>query len=81
MKENQTLQLSDGRKLGFAEYGVPDGNPVFFFHGGPSSRLFHHPDDQIAISLGAHIISIDRPGYGLSSFQAGRKLIDWPDDV
>jgi len=81
MRSNQTLQLSDGRQLGFAEYGALDGEPVFFFHGGPSSRLFHHPDEQIAISSGIRIISIDRPGYGLSSFQPGRKLLDWPDDV
>ena len=81
MRENQTLQLPDGRKLGFAEYGAPDGRPVLFFHGSPSSRLFHHPNENIAIASRARIISIDRPGYGLSSFKPGRKLIDWPDDI
>lgn len=81
MRENQTLQLSDGRELGFAEYGAPDGRPVLFFHGSPSSRLFHHPDENIAISSGARIISIDRPGYGLSSFQPGRTLLDWTNDI
>jgi len=81
MRRNQTLQLSDGRQLEFAEYGAPDGKPVFFFQGSPSSRLFHHPDEGIAISSGARIITIDRPGYGLSSFQPGRTLLDWPDDI
>jgi pimeloyl-ACP methyl ester carboxylesterase len=81
MKTNQTLQLSDGRQLGFAEYGAPDGTPVFFFQGAPSSRLFHHPDETIAISANARIITIDRPGYGLSSFQPGRTLLDWPADI
>jgi len=36
---NQTVVLQDGRSLGFAEYGDPDGKPVFYFHGHPSSRL------------------------------------------
>ncbi len=81
MRRDQILQFSDGRQLGYAEYGTPDGKPVFFFQGGPSSRLFHHPDEGIAISSGARIITIDRPGYGLSSFQPGRTLLDWPDDI
>jgi len=80
-KINQTFQLSDGRQLGFAEYGDPNGKPVFFFSGGPSTRLFHHPDESIATSLEARIITLDRPGYGLSSFQPGRTLLDWPEDV
>jgi pimeloyl-ACP methyl ester carboxylesterase len=80
-KRNQTIQLSDGRQLGFAEYGDSKGRPMFFFPGGPSTRLFHHPDDSIAISLRTRIIAIDRPGYGLSSYQSGRTLLNWPDDV
>jgi len=81
VKNNQTLQLFDRRQLGFAEYGDPGGKPVFFFPGGPSTRLFHHPDESVASSLSARIITLDRPGYGLSSFQSGRTLLDWPDDV
>jgi pimeloyl-ACP methyl ester carboxylesterase len=78
---DNVISLRDGRKLGYAEYGDPSGKPVFFFHGLPGSRLQRHPDDSIAIELGAHIITIDRPGYGLSDFHQGRQLLDWPDDV
>jgi pimeloyl-ACP methyl ester carboxylesterase len=78
---DNVLQLRDGRVLGYAEYGDPNGKPVFFFHGLPGSRRQRHPDASIAIELGARIITIDRPGYGLSDFQHGRKLLDWPDDV
>jgi pimeloyl-ACP methyl ester carboxylesterase len=81
MNRDQTYQLTDGRQLGFIEYGDPDGNAVFFFQGGPSTRLFHHPNESIAKSGNARIITIDRPGFGLSSFQPGRALLDWPDDV
>ena len=38
-KMNQILELNDGRKLGFAEYGVLDGVPVFHFNGSGGSRL------------------------------------------
>jgi pimeloyl-ACP methyl ester carboxylesterase len=78
---NKIISLRDGRKLGYAEYGDPNGKPVFFFHGLPGSRLQRHPDESIAAELGARIITIDRPGYGLSDFQQGRTLLDWPDDV
>ncbi|MGB9300944.1 MAG: alpha/beta fold hydrolase, partial [Anaerolineae bacterium] len=77
----QTIVLPGGRTLGFAEYGDPSGRPVLFFPGTPSGRLFHHPDESIALSLGARVLTIDRPGYGLSDFQPGRTLLDWPSDV
>ena len=36
---NNQITLTDGRALGFAEYGDPKGWPVMYFHGWPSSRL------------------------------------------
>ncbi len=78
---NNVISLRDGRTLGYAEYGDPNGKPVFFFHGLPGSRLQRHPDESIATGLSARIITIDRPGYGLSDFHQGRTLLDWPDDV
>jgi pimeloyl-ACP methyl ester carboxylesterase len=75
------IHLRDGRALGYAEYGDPAGKPVFFFHGLPGSRLQRYPDDSIAAELHARVITIDRPGIGLSDFQPGRKLLDWPADV
>ncbi len=38
-----TISLKDGRFLSYAEYGDPQGKPVFFFHGTPGSRFFIHP--------------------------------------
>ena len=77
---NQTITLSDGRSLGFAEYGDPDGFVVFFMHGQPGNRLFH-PDSSITKSAGIRLIIPDRPGYGLSANAPGRKLADWPGDL
>jgi len=75
------ISLLDGRRLAYAEYGDPQGKPVFFFHGTPGSRLFHHPDASVAASAGARIIAVDRPGFGRSDFKPCRTLLDWPNDV
>jgi len=75
------LTLPDGRTLAYAEYGDPAGRPLFFMQGAPSSRLFHHPDASIARGLGVRLILADRPGFGLSTFQPGRRILDWPADV
>jgi pimeloyl-ACP methyl ester carboxylesterase len=40
-----------------------------------------HPDEEVTRSLGARLIIVERPGFGLSDFQPGRRLLDWPDDV
>ena len=79
--DTQVHQLPDGRSLGFAEYGSPTGHPVLFFHGFPSCRLEAYAVDQPARRLGLRIISLDRPGFGLSTFQPGRHIMDWPADV
>jgi pimeloyl-ACP methyl ester carboxylesterase len=74
------LTLPNGRSLGYAEYGNPDGAPVFYFPGTPSSRLLHPPEGPTG-ALGVRLIVLERPGYGLSDFQRGRTLLDWPGDV
>ena len=77
----QVLQLSDGRRLGYAEYGAPDGRPLFFLHGTPGARLmarFAHP---VALRHGIRLVAPERPGYGLSDFQPGRRIDQWPEDV
>jgi pimeloyl-ACP methyl ester carboxylesterase len=75
------ILLRDGRKLGYAEYGDPLGEPVFLCHGMPGSRLMQHPDPSIAIENNVRLIVPDRPGMGLSDFKPGRQLLDWPADV
>jgi len=80
-RDAQLIQLRGGRRLGFAEYGDPDGVAVMSFHGGLSSRLDAEPMDDAATQLGIRLISPDRPGIGLSDFQPGRTLLDWPADV
>jgi pimeloyl-ACP methyl ester carboxylesterase len=76
------IMLSDGRILGYAEYGALSGKPIFYFHGNPGSRLDPLMLDQDVIAgCNARLISIDRPGIGGSSYQPRRRLADWPADV
>ena len=80
---NHQVVLSDGRKLGFDQRGRNDGSPVFYFHGSPSSRLESKLflQDELIDELKIRLISIDRPGIGLSDYQTGRSVLDWPHDV
>lgn len=74
------VRLSDGRWLAYADYGAPEGRPVFVFHGVPGSRLVMNDDRPIA-DAGLRMIAVDRPGIGRSDPQPGRRLLDWPRDV
>lgn len=80
-REDQSIRLADGRRLGYAEYGDPSGRPIFGFHGTPGSRLMLAIADGPARRLGIRLIAPDRPGMGLSDFQPERTIGDWPDDL
>jgi len=80
MPNNQII-LGDGRRLGYAEYGDDLGQPFMYFHGWPSSRLEGRLVDAAARRYHLRFIAPDRPGFGFSDYQPGRKLTDWPSDV
>jgi pimeloyl-ACP methyl ester carboxylesterase len=82
MYENESFALKDGRTLSFAVYGSPvPRTTIVYMHGFPSSRfegkLFH----TACTKHGIRLISPDRPGNGLSTFQKDRRILDWPADV
>ncbi|GLQ96218.1 alpha/beta fold hydrolase [Dyella mobilis] len=82
MATEGNVVLADGRHVSYAEYGLPDGHPVLYFHGAPSSRL--EPlliGEDAFIRHGLRIIAPDRPGMGRSSFQTHRGFSAWPVDV
>ena len=76
--EDGTLRLGDSRTLGYAQYGRPDGQPLFYFHGHPGSRLEARFAHEAAARAGLRVIALDRPGYGLSDSQPGRAITGWP---
>ncbi|MEP7214844.1 MAG: alpha/beta hydrolase [Anaerolineaceae bacterium] len=78
---DRVLKLPDGRLLGYAEFGDPAGEALFFFHESPGSRFSGAFLDAAAKERGLRVIALERPGFGLSDFQAGRTIADWPADV
>lgn len=75
------LRLPSGRRLAWAEYGLPAGAPVVHFHGHPGSRLEGQLADAAARRTGVRLISVDRPGMGYSDHDPRRRLLDWPGCV
>ena len=75
------MTVPDGRLITWAEYGQADGTPVLFFHGGNDSRLAGRLLADAAERAAVRLICPDRPGFGGSAFQSGRRLVDWPSDV
>ena len=74
----EIVPLSSGRRVAVECYGAPEGTPVFFFHGWPSSRWQGRLAHEAAHALGVRLLSLDRPGVGDSDHQPARRLLDWP---
>jgi pimeloyl-ACP methyl ester carboxylesterase len=78
--------LNSGRTLAYARYGAELGSgskniPIFYFNGTPGCHLEANILHRPACMLGISIISTDRPGFGTSSWQDNRTLLDWPQDI
>lgn len=80
-RTDEVLTLSDGRTLGYAEYGPPDGDSLLFFHGTPQSRYTRVPDASLLADHGIRQITLERPGFGRSTYDDERAILDWPADV
>jgi len=82
MHENESLTLGDGRILSYAVYGSPvPRTTIIYMHGFPSSRFEGKLWHSACTKHGIRLISPDRPGNGLSTFQKNRRILDWPADV
>ena len=71
------IEVGDGRRLGYATFGDPDGVPVLNCHGGLVSRNDVAPSDAVARELGLRLISPDRPGVGLTDRLPGHGMDEW----
>jgi pimeloyl-ACP methyl ester carboxylesterase len=77
-----TVRLPDGRTLGFAEFGPPDGKPIFWFHGTPGARRQIPPEARVAAhERGVRLIGVDRPGIGDSTPHLYPSLTAWAHDI
>lgn len=66
-----TVELDDGPRIAYTEYGRADGTPVVFLHGTPGSRRLGQLFESAALEHGVRVLALDRPGYGQST--------PWPD--
>ena len=79
--DERVVRLPDGRSLGYAQYGDPNGFPIVNAHGGMACRLDVAAAAPVANQVGVSLISPDRPGVALSDPQPGRTVLDWAHDV
>ena len=78
----EVITLTGGRKLGYCEHGLADGEPIIFFPGaGFGRRCVPTPFPNLLVDHGVRLIAVDRPGYGLSDLHPGRCYRDWAEDV
>jgi len=78
-RADRTIRLRDGRALAYSEWGDLAGRPVVLLHGTPGSRLICL-DEEATVAAGVRLLTLDRPGYGLSDPHAGRTVVGWVDD-
>jgi pimeloyl-ACP methyl ester carboxylesterase len=75
------VTVPDGRTVAAAQWGDPQGFPIFSLHGTPGSRMGRHPDEDAVRALGIRVVTYDRPGYGASTRHPGRRVVDCVGDV
>jgi pimeloyl-ACP methyl ester carboxylesterase len=81
--DDHLLELGDGRTIGYATWGDPEGTPVFIGHGTPGARLDRYPgleDPGWVRRRRVRFVGIDRPGYGYSDPWPEASLLDCAGD-
>jgi pimeloyl-ACP methyl ester carboxylesterase len=77
----RSVTTPDGRTLTVREGGDPGGDPVLAISGTPGSSTIYEPHARDAAERGIRLISYDRPGYGGSTRQQGRRIADCAVDI
>ncbi len=75
------INLPDGRYLDMDVSGPEDGIPLVFHHGTPGSVRQFRAMQRAAHERGLRLVTFSRPGYGDSTRQPGRRVVDAAADV
>jgi pimeloyl-ACP methyl ester carboxylesterase len=76
------VQVRDGRRLGFAEFGPVGGRPIVWLHGTPGARKQIPEDARLAAEeVGVRFVGVDRPGTGLSTSHLYGSILEFTDDL
>jgi pimeloyl-ACP methyl ester carboxylesterase len=73
--------LPDGRRLDLRVSGPADGLPLVFHHGTPGAATPIRALERAAHARGLRLVTTSRPGYGDSSPQPGRRIVDVAADT
>lgn len=77
----QQLRLSDGRVLDYKISGAQDGFPLLWIHGTPGAYTVFSDLEVMCREKGVKLITMSRAGYGSSTRQRGRCIIDVVPDL
>jgi pimeloyl-ACP methyl ester carboxylesterase len=75
------VRLPDGRRLDLRVSGPADGLPLVFHHGTPGAVTPIRALERAAHARGLRLVTTSRPGYGDSSPQPGRSVVDVAADT
>jgi pimeloyl-ACP methyl ester carboxylesterase len=75
------VRLPDGRRLDLRVSGSADGFPLVFHHGTPGAATPVRALERAAHERGLRLVTTSRPGYGDSSRQPGRAVVDVAADT
>jgi len=75
------IKLPDGRDLDVDVSGPEDGIPLVFHHGTPGSVRQFRTIQRAVHDRGLRLVTFSRPGYGDSTRQPGRRVVDAAADV
>ena len=75
------IELSDGRRLEIRVTGPEDGPVLVFHHGTPGSARGYRIVEEPAHERGLRVVWMSRPGYGDSSRQPGRSVVNVVSDT
>jgi len=75
------VQLPDGRRLDLRVSGPAGGLPLVFHHGTPGAATPYRVLERAAHARGLRLVTTSRPGYGDSTPQPGRSVVDVAADT
>jgi pimeloyl-ACP methyl ester carboxylesterase len=75
------VRLPDGRHLDMRVSGPSGGLPLVFHHGTPGAATPVRALERAAHARGLRLVTTSRPGYGNSSRQPGRAVVDVAADT
>jgi pimeloyl-ACP methyl ester carboxylesterase len=75
------VQLPDGRRLDLRVSGPAGGFPLVFHYGTPGAATPYRALERAAHARGLRLVTTSRPGYGDSTPQPGRSVVDVAADT